>query len=133
MKPFTNIKQVEKYAEIAKKAVGLSHWDIKFHEEGYNESAVAECRPEYKYQKANIDIFKHFYDCEIEYQEITIIHELLHCQTNFWKDVFDVNFIEHPDYADNQMATIKNMIIVREETSVELMARGIQKLINQLK
>lgn len=109
--------------------MGLSHWEIKFLRKE-SKGNFAECFPQPKYCFASINFSECFFeDMEQSEQEQGIIHELLHCHFNFWTEIFNETFIDTPDHAKNPMMVIRNLIKQREETSVELLARGIHKAI----
>jgi hypothetical protein len=124
------IKQVEAYAKKIIPMIGLDHWEIQFRmsDDECNQSANAEVQ--FNYKSACIFLYEAFRTADEVFQKQTIIHELLHCHTGFWRTTFN-DLREHPDQSYNAISNIMNTIINAEEEPVELMARALYKVIEK--
>ena len=84
---------VKKIAEKWKPRLNLSSWDITISLEDNDEKSctgmvTAECTSKTMYENAHVTVFPYFFKMTKPEQEKCIVHELAHCMTEPYKDLY---------------------------------------------
>lgn len=90
-KPESPLKDIIPLIQKWQKRLQLEHWKITAElmdgDVPEGRPVAAECHPNVPYQSATIRIYPHFFKCHDDKEEM-IAHELVHCLTEEYKDLF---------------------------------------------